>query len=213
MYFSIVFSGRSQYIHDLSIRIAGPIGPFGDTHDSLISGFSTFKCRFRNKYIICQHLVIGQQECKMFLHLQRSDKYLGSLFDNLDHLAFGIVPSALGIDQYPHPVAVHRMHGITLGDEYRLIVIGNHMIFPIDTPFEPTYNLRSPTVRLVFARRNFYQKILLRHAFEQLEYHLFLRCSSSSNPMCDLFVIKRPLPVLVEEFDHRGQHIFFLDSL
>ena len=187
MYFSIVFSGRSQYIHDLSIRIAGPIGPFGDTHDSLISGFSTFKCRFRNKYIICQHLVIGQQECKMFLHLQRSDKYLGSLFNNLDHLAFGIVPSTLGIDQYPHPVAVHRMHGITLGDEYRLIVIGNHMIFPIDTPFEPTY--------------------------KQLEYHLFLRCSSSSNPMCDLFVIKRPLPVLVEEFDHRGQHIFFLDSL
>ena len=149
----------------------------------------------------------------MLLHLERTHKGLRILFDNLDHFALGIVALALGIDQHPHPVAVHGVHRVALGNENRLFVVGNDMILTVRTTFETAYHLGAPAVGLVFAGRDLDQEVLLSHALEQLEHHLFLGRSLGPNPMSDLFVIKRPLSVLIEELDHQGQHIFLFDSL
>ena len=93
------------------------------------------------------------------------------------------------------------------------IVVGNDMILTVRTTFETAYHLGTPAVGLVFAGRDLDQEVLLGHALKQLEHHLFLGRSLGPNPMSDLFVIKRPLSVLIEELDHQGQHIFLFDSL
>ena len=171
--------------------------------------FAAFEFVFGNEDVVCKHLVVGQQECEMLLHVERTDEYLFVLFQNLDDLAFRLPVFPLGIYQYQHLVAVHGAERVAFGDEYRLVVVGNGVVLAVAAAFETGGNLCSPVFHLVFSRYDLDQEVLFGKPFEQEYDLLFLRHGGGFYAVGYLFIVEGTVLVLVEEIDDTGKHIAF----
>ena len=150
MHFSIVTTSFTQDINHFSQRILGIVGPFHDTDNGLITILSSFQFVFRDKDIIRQGLVLGNQEGKTLCHLKFTHKYTFLGFEYLNHFTFGFSSFTTGKQLNFHAVAIHCMSRVPFSNEYRCpFSIRNKRILPVASPGKNTFGNRTDVVQAI----------------------------------------------------------------
>ena len=169
VHFRGIVSALPQYIHDLTNRILGMFGPFGNLHHSLISAFTTFQRFFRNKYVVGQRTVLGEQESKILTHLQSSDKRPVAPFENLDHLRLAYMMLPAGQQSHFHLVSSHGMQRVPFGHKNRFSSIQRgHGIFTVRFAIEYGFKHLPCGIQTEMQLLRFFYIIIHRQIFQQV---------------------------------------------
>ena len=164
MHLSCVFSCFSQDINDLSYRIFCLFGPFYNFHNRFVPILSTFQLIFRDKNIICQSAVLGQQKGVEFLYFQCADKSIVGTFQNLYHFTFRVPVLTFGKEGYFYFVIIHGMCRITFGYENGFsTIIGDEGVLAVAFTLKDASHNQAVVVQLVVSFFYFLQKIILNH--------------------------------------------------
>ena len=119
MHFGGIISCLSQDVDDLSDRILGIFRPLGHFYYRLVTVLTAFQHITRDKDVIGECTVFGEQESIMLVHFQCTYKRFLCTFKDFYHFAFHLASLALGGERDFHLVPMHGMAGVTFGYENR----------------------------------------------------------------------------------------------
>ena len=169
MHFGCILTGHTQNIDHFTQRVLGFVRPFNDTDNGFIAILAAFQFFFRDKYIVCQRLVLGDEEGKAFRYLQFADKCLFLAFQYFDHFGFRFSALAFGKQLHLHFITVHRMSGIPFRHENRRTPIFRYKrVFPVAPASECTDRSGTQTVIPITSAVYFCNKIFGREIIQQV---------------------------------------------
>ena len=211
MHLGVVLARLSQNVHHFADGVLGVLGPLHDAHHGLIAGFSFFKVRTRDKDVARQRSVLRQQVCVVLAHLQRAHELLVRAFQNFCHgrLAHMVAPPRHHC--HAHRVAVHRMHTVTLGHQYRFAAVGRlESILSIGFATEGSFHhLRREVQRIKAVLAILLDVIVHEKRLQDVDTHHFCRMCLQMELLEDALQIKPTRRIFLEKLDKHRFEFFF----
>ena len=139
MHLCVVLTGSTQYVNDLTNRIAvRGIGPFNNLYHGFLTVTAFLEAGERNEYVTVR-LVRGNQIGELTLYLKRTYKRVLGAFENLGNLTLGSGMRTLCKQHYAYAVTVHRTGRVALSHEYGITAaIGHKEVLATHTALQHT---------------------------------------------------------------------------
>jgi hypothetical protein len=141
MHLGIVVSGLAKYVHYVTDGVAGIIGPVDNFHHGFVATLATFEAVARDEDVAIECAAFGEQEGIVALYLEETYEGVVGALENLYHLALGhATATAAGKKTHAYAITVQGVHGIALGNVYRLFVgLGSEEYTPVTATLDSAH--------------------------------------------------------------------------